>query len=357
MTLRGHTAPVTALAIIPSSSSTSDPTLFSASLDSTIRVWALPVAPHKTYDPVDPTVLLGVLELNADAVWGLATFAQGDRLTCITADGAIQVWDWQEGKMLASWTYGTDGTSDDAPTGSLKKRLAPQPTPTAVTVVSLESDDGAGVKELLAVAFQNAVVKLFDPSAGDEVQRLEADVSSGALDSQSRVADVLTSTSSPQTAERTRRSTRLPPTRLCRFLRPRSKTASSACSTSGLVRANFRAAPFDLPVTDLADPAGACLVSHLAHLDGVTSLAFAPAEMSSSTAGQDILLASASHDASLRLWKLQLAADGTATLVCVQEASSHRVKGVEGVLDVTFVPSGTALVTSGADGTVRVWKQ
>ncbi|GJN94572.1 hypothetical protein Rhopal_007655-T1 [Rhodotorula paludigena] len=316
MTLRGHTAPVTALAIIPSSSSTSDPTLFSASLDSTIRVWALPVAPHKTYDPVDPTVLLGVLEPNADAVWGLATFAQGDRIACITADGAIQVWDWQEGKMLASWTYGTDGTSDDAPTGSLKKRLAPQPTPIAVTVVSLESDDGAGVKELLAVAFQNAVVKLFDPSTGDEAQRLEADKSSdGGGDAQVNALAAHPTLPLLATAHEDR------------YIRI-----------------------FDLKT-------GACLVSHLAHLDGVTSLAFSPADMSSSTAEQDILLASTSHDTSLRLWKLQVAADGTATLVCVQEASSHRVKGVEGVLDVTSVPNGTALVTSGADGTVRVWKQ
>ena len=102
--------------------------------------------------------------------------------------------------------------------------------------------------------------------------------------------------------------------------------------------------------------AGACLVSYLAHLDGVTSLAFSLAPTS---AEQGVALASVSHDTSLRIWNLQVdhTGAGKSSLTCVQEASTHRVKGAEGVLGVAFAHTGKAVVTAGADGTARVWEQ
>ncbi|GAA6052550.1 hypothetical protein JCM3770_003238 [Rhodotorula araucariae] len=305
-TLRGHTGPVTALAI-SRSSQTGEAVLFSAALDSTIRVWSFPSAEHGTYDPADTSFARGVIEPGADAVWGLAALSR-DRVACIAADGTIQVWSWRNARRLASWTYG----APDASKNSQRKRPASSaPTPTALAAVVVELEDGTE-SERLVVAFQNAVVKVFDAEDGREVQRIDADATAdGTPETQVNAIAVHGDLHLLATAHEDR------------YIR----------------------------VFDLAS--GDCLVSHLAHLDGVTGLAFSPA---ASSGGVDLLLASSSHDTSLRLWTVH-ADKGQSSLTCVQEASSHRVKGAEGVLGVAFARDGAALVTAGADGTARVWEQ
>ncbi|GAA5847538.1 hypothetical protein JCM9279_005285 [Rhodotorula babjevae] len=313
VTLRGHLGPVLAVAASRPSSTDDEPVLFSASLDSTIRIWAFPSASHDTYDPVDPSLAQGVLEPGADAVWGLAPLSH-DRLACITADGSIQVWNWRARERLASWTYG----AAEPAKGSLRKRPAQVPTPTALAVVEAELEDSQGVKELLIVAFQNAVIKVFDVEDGREVKRIEANESADDTpETQINALAVHSSLSLVATAHEDR------------FIRV-----------------------FDLHT-------GECLVSYLAHLDGVTSLAFSPAPPTASSSGQGVALASASHDTSLRIWRLQVdrTGGGKSSLTCVQEASTHRVKGAEGVLAVSFASSGKYIVTAGADGTARVWEQ
>ncbi|GAA5833434.1 hypothetical protein JCM11251_003494 [Rhodosporidiobolus azoricus] len=288
ITYRGHTAPITALTVLPAScsSAVNGATVFSASLDSTIRIWRVPPPSHNIYDPVDPSPVLSTLDTNADAVWGLALFGGGDRLAAITADGSIQVWDWQRGVLVKAWTYGAP-ESVDTPlspikAGSLKKRPSPPSAPTALTVFKGEIEEGKGEKEYLVVGFQNAVVKVFEPEQGREVRRIAADETS----------------------------------------------------------------VFDLKT-------GTCLVSTAAHLDGVTALVFSPSSANAA------LLASTSHDASFRLWQLSFSPEtsASASLICVQEASTHRVKSAEGVLDVAFSANGDVAVTAGADGTVRVWEK
>lgn len=123
--------------------------------------------------------------------------------------------------------------------------------------------------------------------------------------------------------------------------------AIAVCSDAGLIATAHE--DNHLRVFDLAS--GDSLVATRAHLDGVTSVSFRP-----SSAG-DSLLATSSHDGSVRLWSFNRGADGPATLTCVQEESTHRVKGAEGVLDVAFTSAGDALVSTGADGTVRVWQK
>ncbi|GAA5940833.1 hypothetical protein JCM3775_006825 [Rhodotorula graminis] len=330
VTLRGHVGPVTAVAVSRPSSTSAEPFLFSASLDSTIRVWAFPSPSHDTYDPVDSSLAQGVLEPGADAVWGLASLSR-DRLACITADGSIQVWDWRRRTCLASWTYGVAEPAK----GSLRKRPAQVPTPTALAVVEAELEHSHGDKEYLVVAFQNAVVKVFDAEDGRQVRRIQADESAdGTPETQINALAVDADLSLVATAHEDR------------FIRI-----------------------FDLQT-------GECLVSSLAHLDGVTSLAFSPEASTSSSAfaleslealsscsEMRIALASVSHDTSLRMWNLRVDCTGASksTLTYVQEASTHRVKGAEGVLGVAFArggkPAVTAVVTAGADGTVRVWEQ
>jgi len=85
------------------------------------------------------------------------------------------VWNWRARKRVASWTYG----AAEPAKGSLRKRPAQVPTPTALAVVEAKLEDSQGVKEFLVVAFQNAVVKVFDAEDGREVKRIEADESAG----------------------------------------------------------------------------------------------------------------------------------------------------------------------------------
>ena len=177
--------------------------MFSASLDSSIRIWSFPSAEHETYDPADTSFALGVLEPGADAVWGLAALSH-DRVACVTADGSIQVWNWREARRLASWTYGPADAK-----GSLRKRPAQAPTPTALAVMKSASEDGTE-GERLVVASQNAVVKIFDAEDGREVQRIDADETTGA--SRSLLPPRLPAADEAlcvQTARPRRRSTRL----------------------------------------------------------------------------------------------------------------------------------------------------
>ena len=78
----------------------------------------------------------------------------------------------------------------------------------------------------------------------------------------------------------------------------------------------------------------------LAHLDSVTTLAIDPAGFS---------LVSGGHDCSVRFWDL------LNSRACVQEMTSHREKGREGVLDVVFHPSLPFLASAGADGVVKLY--
>ncbi|BGP28193.1 striatin-related protein [Rhodotorula toruloides] len=302
VTYRGHVAPVTAL-LVTRTTGDLRTVVISASLDSTVRIWHLPDASHSTYDPVDKHLLLAVLETHGDAVWGLADLSDStsSRIACITASGAIQEWDFETGEMSASYTWGEpDATSQ----GSLKKRPQPRPTPTSITKAVVNGE------RLVAVAFQNAIVKLLRPSSGEEVKRFHANESyDGTLDTQVNAVAVRTDADLLATAH------------------------EDNC----------------LRIFDLAS--GNCLVSTRAHLDGVTSVSFRPP-----SAG-DILLATSSHDGSVRLWSFDRPAEGPATLTCVQEESTHRVKAAEGVLDVAFTPAGHALVSTGADGTVRLWQK
>jgi len=85
---------------------------------------------------------------------------------------------------------------------------------------------------------------------------------------------------------------------------------------------------------------GQCTYSMPAHLDGVTSLSIDAAGFS---------LVSGGHDCSIRFW------DILGTKACIQEITSHRKKASEGVLDVQFHPSLPFMASAGADGIVKLY--
>jgi len=159
VTLRGHTASITALAI-----TTSLQTICSASLDATIRVWRLPPTTHDPYGPYDSASAMQILEGHTDAVWDLCllsssgsgrTGAVGQRsgegrLVSASADGSIKIWSLSPGGQ-SKWTL----TSSFADFGD-------GVVPTCLSVFNLDLST-------VLVGLSNGVLKLFDVGRTEEV--------------------------------------------------------------------------------------------------------------------------------------------------------------------------------------------
>ena len=166
LTLRGHSAAITRLIHSPSKR-----LIYSASLDSSIRVWALPPPSHTTYAPYDETRARGELIGHTDAVWDLALVRDETTLISCGAEGAVKVWDVSgsngPGQLRLTWGWnGIDGGDTDD--------LQGDDAPGATAVEALKVD-----LKKVAVAYQNAVVKIFDIQTGKELSRLASNSTSG----------------------------------------------------------------------------------------------------------------------------------------------------------------------------------
>ncbi|KAH9966499.1 WD40-repeat-containing domain protein [Russula dissimulans] len=237
LTLRGHSAAITRLIIAPSKQ-----LIYSASLDSTVRVWALPSSAHTTYAPFDASRLRGELIGHTDAVWDLALVRDECTLISGGAEGAVKVWDVSDasgrGTLRLSWTYNGvdyDGEESDG-----------LPGVTAVEAIKVDL-------KKVAVAYQNSTIKIFDVVHGKELAVLHGE--SG--------------------------------------------------SEGGLSQANSIVSHPTMPllITGHEDKyiniydinTGQCTYSMPAHLDGVTSLSIDAAGFS---------LVSGGHDCSIRFWDI-----------------------------------------------------
>lgn len=153
--------------------------LYSASLDSSIRVWALPSPSHTTYAPYDELSSRGELIGHTDAVWDLALVRDESTLVSCGAEGAVKVWDVSgpgDGSLLLSWGY--PGLEREDMDGEDEKD-----GPGATAVEAIKTD-----LKKVAVAYQNAVVKIFDIETGKEVSRLATDATYGKLITRSVVS-------------------------------------------------------------------------------------------------------------------------------------------------------------------------
>jgi striatin 1/3/4 len=140
--------------------------VYSASLDSTIRVWAIPSPQHTTYSPYDAATSRGELVGHTDAVWGLALLREGSLLVSCGADGMVKVWDVGgigPGSLRSSWGYGGIG-AETAPGAEEKDIIG------ATAVESILTN-----LKWVAVAYRNGLVKIFDAEAGKEVATLQAE--------------------------------------------------------------------------------------------------------------------------------------------------------------------------------------
>jgi len=285
LTLRGHAAAITRLIHSPSKQ-----LLYSASLDFSIRIWALPSASHTTYAPYDETRSRGELVGHTDAVWDLALVRDESTLISCGAEGSVKVWDVSGpsggGSLKLTWGwYGVENPDDMHENPDM---------PGATAVEAIKTD-----LKKVAVAYQNAVVKIFDIETGKELSRLESDMSYDGTSA----------------------------TQINRIVSHPTMSMLVTAHEDKFIRI------FDLST-------GQCTHSMLAHLDGVTSLSIDASGFS---------LVSGSHDCSVRFWDL------LGSRSCVQELTNHREKAREGILEVEFHPSLPIMASGGADGVVKLY--
>jgi len=283
LTLRGHSAAITRLVHAPSKQ-----LLYSASLDSSIRIWALPPSSHTTYAPYDATRARGELIGHTDAVWDLALVRDESTLISCGAEGTVKVWDVSGpsggGSLKLSWSY--DGLDAGEPQNE-------GDAPGATAVEAIKTD-----LKKVAVAYQNAVIKIFDIETGKELVRLQTEPVEDDISSQ----------------------------------------ANSIVSHPTMPLLITGHEDKHIRIFDILT--GQCTHSMLAHLDAVTSLSIDAAGFS---------LVSGSHDCSVRFW------DVLGSRACVQEIPSHREKAREGVLDTEFHPTLPIMASAGADGVVKLY--
>lgn len=98
-----------------------------------------------------------------------------EKLALIAADGTIQVWNWKENKLVKKWQWEwTEEEKNDSFGKTGSKKLPRRPAPSALAFVPHDGQN-------LAVAFQNAVVKLYRADTGEFVKRLAANETNGEL--------------------------------------------------------------------------------------------------------------------------------------------------------------------------------
>lgn len=95
-----------------------------------------------------------------EAVWGLAFVEKTEELVCICADGTVGVLDLKSGKEQRSWLYAEEEDGEGY-------------APTAVVAIPEETR--------VAVAGQDALVKVFEVSTGELKLTIKADETSGTL--------------------------------------------------------------------------------------------------------------------------------------------------------------------------------
>ncbi|KAK2467079.1 hypothetical protein APHAL10511_001337 [Amanita phalloides] len=283
LTLRGHSAAITRLIY-----SASKALLYSASLDSSIRIWALPTPSHTTYAPYDDTRIRGELVGHTDAVWDLTLLRDENTLVSCGAEGSVKIWDVSSptgGSLRLTWGFnGLENVEEMQDNGS----------PGATAIEALKTD-----LRKLAVAYQNAVVKIFEVETGKELLRLPSDTTFDGT----------------------------PTTQINQIVSHPTMSLLVTAHEDKYIRI------FDVTT-------GQCTHSMLAHLDGVTSLSIDSSGFS---------LVSGSHDCSVRFWDL------LGSRACVQEITTHREKAREGVLCVQYHPSLPFMASAGADGVVKLY--
>lgn len=112
---------------------------------------------------------------HTDAVWDLALVRDESTLISCGAEGSVKVWDVSGpsggGSLRLTWGWGGLDSLEDVVTDDSADATG------ATAVEAIKAD-----LKKIAVAYQNAVVKIFDIESGKEVSRLQSDMSYGEMD-------------------------------------------------------------------------------------------------------------------------------------------------------------------------------
>lgn len=303
LTLRGHSAAVTCLAI-----STSKRRLYSGSVDSSILVWKLIDGnSNEPYPPFDSSLELTRLVGHTQAIWDLCllpTKMDGEGLLAsASADGTVKFWTAvdgnQQSSLLLSFDYfGLDPSLEKEEERAKiieENKSLPVPTSIAPCMSDLRK---------CAISYSNCIVKLFEVETGKEVMQIQSDENYDQTVA-TQINKVLTHPTLP-------------------------------ILITG--HENNYIKFFDINT-------GMCTLSMVGHLDSVTCLDIDPSGLT---------LASGGHDCSVRYWDYD---NEKNTAVCVQEVTAHRKKSLtsEGILAVKYHPTAPWFCSAGADGVIRVY--
>lgn len=341
-TYRGHTAGVTSVLV-----STLQGKVYSASFDSTIRVWHVPDDERVLYAPFNPNFEAGILVGHTDAIWDLSFLpaascaasasaapvsndtmraTENGYLASVSADGTTKVWDLLADKhpaLKASWTY----------FGSFEREQdISEPLPVPTTVAPYPSDWRHCV-----VGYNNNVVKLFELQTGRPVREfITRDPEGAGAQTHTQINKVVVHPTLPLLITAHQDGF------MCFVQTETGETRSMQGHNS--------------PISSLdIDPAGLTLVSggedcsvrfwDLApRNDAVTE--DPPSPTSSSEVVGGLAAGKEKSDAPIRLGK---------DTICVQEISAHKQKAQEGVLAVAYHRSAPHFASSGADGLIRTY--
>eukprot|EP00418_Pyrodinium_bahamense_P052554 CAMPEP_0179168938 /NCGR_PEP_ID=MMETSP0796-20121207/83119_1 /TAXON_ID=73915 /ORGANISM="Pyrodinium bahamense, Strain pbaha01" /LENGTH=366 /DNA_ID=CAMNT_0020871727 /DNA_START=156 /DNA_END=1256 /DNA_ORIENTATION=- len=183
-TLRGHTAPVLALAYRPQGR-----ILFSAGMDCSIRAWHLPDA--RCYDAYGTNLTAqqkslhaGLLVGHSDVVWNLQQHPHLAYLASASADGRIGLWCTESehhgreasamDAFLAIYRPGTGGDMGGLASGSPPSERAPLDVPVCVAWVPSDAARLLG-------GFASSRVVVFDVQRGARILELTPPAGGGSL--------------------------------------------------------------------------------------------------------------------------------------------------------------------------------
>jgi hypothetical protein len=172
LTLRGHSAAITRLIHSPAKG-----LLYSASLDSSIRIWALPGPGHTTYGPYDHTRARGELIGHTDAVWDLTLARDENTLVSCGAEGAVKVWDVGGpsggGALALSWGFAGLDVEDGADANGASTGAENEDGAGAVGCTAIEAIK-TDIRKV-AVAYAMSVIKVFDIETGKELSKITSE--------------------------------------------------------------------------------------------------------------------------------------------------------------------------------------
>nr|XP_019007091.1 uncharacterized protein I203_00687 [Kwoniella mangroviensis CBS 8507]OCF70552.1 hypothetical protein I203_00687 [Kwoniella mangroviensis CBS 8507] len=293
ITYRGHSAPITSIVISSSLS-----IIFSASLDSTIRLWKLPSVHHDRYSNYDSSLAIQTLEGHTDAIWDLKLLPSREvngkklngKLISASSDGSIKIW------IKATSSNGEQGGQGGWQLKSSFSDIFDRSKDEIPTCLEICNSDYGNIY----IGTNKGRVLLFDTDSDDG--RILQVFGEESPDPSSQINAVLSHPTLP---------------------------AIATAGEDGYIR-----------FYDIKSNSSTPTHSILAHPSPITSLSISPLSPT--------CILTSSTDCLVRLWDL-----GKKT--CVQDLSGHRERSGEGVNMVASHPELPIVGTAGADGVVRLW--